>query len=393
MSSIDSSALFQAETLTLINELSEQSSLDDIVGTVSKLRAGGHPQERIHHAIEQVRLRRKAGVKFGQFASSMLFTEAGLEQATRLGVAAHHAGRFQAAGLQSVADLGCGIGGDSMAFAALGLHVLAVDADPLTAAVASFNLASFDNAEVENTTLESIDLSRVESAWLDPARRDGVSRLTNPDDWSPSLDVAFDIARTLPSGVKLAPGMDRSLIPDDMEAQWVSAGGDVVEMVLWSGVLKTPEVTRSALIIGPESSHTLSAAGDTDDVTTGELGEYLYEPDGAIIRARLIGDVARSVEGRMIDSSIAYFTADSHHPTPFASAFRVEEVLSPKTKDLAKWVRDNEVGTLEIKKRGFDVDPATLRKQLPLSGSTSKTLILTRANGKKVAIAATRINS
>ena len=164
MSSIDSGALFQPETLSLINELSEQASLDDIVGTVSKLRAGGHPHERIHHAIEQVRLRRKAIAKFGEFARSMLFTEAGLEQATRLSVAAHHAGRFQAAGLNSVADLGCGIGGDSMAFAALGLDVLSVDADPLTAAVASFNLASFDNAEVENSTLESIDLTRVESA-------------------------------------------------------------------------------------------------------------------------------------------------------------------------------------------------------------------------------------
>ena len=392
MSSIDSGALFQPETLSLINELSEQASLDDIVGTVSKLRAGGHPHERIHHAIEQVRLRRKAIAKFGEFARSMLFTEAGLEQATRLSVAAHHAGRFQAAGLNSVADLGCGIGGDSMAFAALGLDVLSVDADPLTAAVASFNLASFDNAEVENSTLESIDLTRVESAWLDPARRDGVTRLTNPDDWSPSLDVAFEIARTLPSGVKLAPGMDRGLIPDDMEAQWVSAGGDVVEMVLWSGAMKSSGVTRSALIIGPTSSHTLSAPGDTEDVEVGELGEFLYEPDGAIIRARLIGDVARSLGGRMIDSSIAYFSTDSHQPTPFASAFAVEEVLSAKPKDLAKWVRFNQVGTLEIKKRGFDVDPASLRKQLPLSGTASKTLFLTRIRGKKVAIAASRVS-
>jgi len=393
VSSLDSSALFQPETLSLINALGEQSSLDDLVGTVSKLRAAGHPQERIHHAIEQVRLRRKAVPKFAEFAKSMLFTEAGLEQATRLSVAAHHAGRFQTAGLKSVADLGCGIGGDSMAFAALGLDVLSVEADPLTAAVASFNVASFDNAKVENTTLESIDLSLVESAWLDPARRDGVTRLTNPDDWSPSLDVAFEIARTLPSGVKLAPGMDRGLIPDDMEAQWVSAGGDVVEMVLWSSALKTEGVTRSALIIGPTSSHTLSAPGDTEDVEVGELGEFLYEPDGAIIRARLIGDVARSLGGRMIDSSIAYFSADSHQPTPFATAFAVEEVLSPKPKDLAKWVRANQVGTLEIKKRGFDVDPASLRKQLPLSGPASKTLFLTRISGKKVAIAATRVSN
>lgn len=94
----------------------------------------------------------------------------------------------------------------------------------------------------------------------------------------------------------------------------------------------------------------------------------------------------------MIDSSIAYFSADSHQSTPFATAFAVEEVLSPKPKDLAKWVRANQVGTLEIKKRGFDVDPASLRKQLPLSGTASKTLFLTRTRGKKVAIAASRVS-
>lgn len=392
MSQPDAAALFDPQTLGLINELMAQDSASDIVGTISRLRSAGHPQERIHHALEQVRLRRKAISKFGEFAQSMLFTDAGLEQATRLSVAAHHAGRFHRHQVSSVADLGCGIGGDSMAFSALGLTVMAVESDPLTAAIARFNLASFDTTTVINDDLASVDLSVVDALWLDPARRHGATRLNSPDDWSPTLDQAFDLARTKPSGIKLAPGMDRGLIPEGVEAQWVSAGGDVVELVLWWNELATPGVSRSALIAGDGETYQLTAATDTEDAAVGELGSVIYEPDGAIIRARLIGDVVRSIDGRMIDPTIAYFTADEYQPTPFAQAFSVEQVLSVKPKELAAWVRQNDVGTLEIKKRGIDIDPATLRKQLPLSGSESKTLILTRVAGKKVALATRRMS-
>jgi len=385
--------LFQPETLRLIDELEAETTPSDIVRTISRLRAAGHPQERIHHALEQVRLRRKARAKFGEFSSQMLFTEHGLEQSTRLSVAAHHAGRFRAAGIHSVADLGCGIGGDAMACASLGIRVLAVESDSLTAAVASYNLSPFDNAEVLCADALRVDLSDCEGIWLDPARREGASRLHDPSDYSPRLDDAIALAKMRPSGIKLAPGMDRDLIPDNVEAQWVSDGGEVVEMVWWFGALKKEGISRSALVNGESGAHTMEAQADSPDAEVAELGQYLYEPDGAVIRARLIGDLARSLQGGMVDPSIAYFTSATYQPTPFAQCFEVEQVLPVKTKELSRWVKEQEVGTLEIKKRGIDVDPAELRRKLPLSGESSKTLILTRVLGKKVAIAAKRVGA
>src|SRR5699024_2397964 len=97
----------------------------------------------LHDALPISRLRSRARAKFGEFADSMLFTPDGLEQATRLPVAALHAQRFRRAGISSVADLGCGIGGDAMALAGLGLDVHAVDRDPVTVAVAIVNLRPF----------------------------------------------------------------------------------------------------------------------------------------------------------------------------------------------------------------------------------------------------------
>ena len=59
---------------------------------------------------DAAKLREQAVAKFGPFAAHMVFTRAGLEQATRMNVAALHAGRFAGAGIRSVADLGCGLG-------------------------------------------------------------------------------------------------------------------------------------------------------------------------------------------------------------------------------------------------------------------------------------------
>ncbi len=179
----------------------------------------------------------------------MLFTEAGLEQSTRLSVAAQHAGRFQRAGLGWIADLGCGIGADALAIAALELEVTAVERDEVTAALAAYNLAPWSNARVEHGTAEDADLAGVDGVYLDPARRSGGKRLTDPKDWTPSLDFAFGLAERLPVGVKLAPGIDRDLIPAEAEAQWVSVDHDVVEVGLWFGAVARPGIRRAALVI------------------------------------------------------------------------------------------------------------------------------------------------
>ena len=391
METLELMELLSPEGLRLLDSLPAYQSTDDVVKSVAALRKAGHGPGLVAAVLSQSRLRARARSKFGPFADRMLFTEAGLEQATRLQVAAQHAGRFQRAGVQWVADLGCGIGADALAIAALDVEVTAVERDEVTAAIASFNLAPWSNARVENEDVTEFDLSGVDGVYLDPARRNASRRLSNPADWSPSLDFAFGLAKRFPTGIKLAPGIDRDLLPAEAEAQWVSVGREVVEVGLWFGALARPGISRAALIVSDEGTSELTAAEDSEDAVVGEVGEYLYEPDGAVIRARLIGDLVRSVDGRMLDRSIAYFTADRAIGTPFAAGFRIVETFPFDEKTLKRELAARKVGSLEIKKRGMDVDPAQLRTKLSLRGSESATLILTRAGGKRVALLATRI--
>lgn len=388
-------ALLSPEGLRLLDALPPYRNEQDVLRIVSDLRKQGHPPALVAAVLTQSKLRTKAQSKFGDFASRMLFTEAGLEQATRLPVAAHHAGRFRSAGIRRVADLGCGIGGDALALAALELEVTAIEADEVTAAIASFNLAPFPSAVVENKRAEDVNLRAIDGIFLDPARRTPghtqTERLTDPDDYTPSLGFAYELATGRSVGLKLGPGFDRDLIPSTAEAQWVSADGQVVELGLWFGALARPGIRRAALVLRGDQTDELVADSDSEDEDTGPIGEYLYEPDGAVIRARLIGDLARRIGGRMLSEQIAYITADAPAETPFAAGFRVLEQLPYAQKELKRALRQRDIGTLEIKKRGVDVDPAALRRRLALNGGRPATLILTRIAGRHTALLAERL--
>jgi len=412
-------ALLTPEGLRLLDEVGTISTTAEVAQTVSRLRQAGHSPDLVSAVVGQAHLRAKGAAKFGGFAERMLFTRAGLEQATRLGVAARHAGRMRRAGIESVGDLGCGIGGDSLAFAGAGLRVQAVDADEVTAAIAAYNLAPFgSDAEVQHGTAEdfvsanfgeshelrtnSADSSeeaallRAErtAVWLDPARRTaghGETRRVAASDYSPSLDWAFDLAQRMPVGIKLGPAHDRDSLPVDAEAQWVSADGSVVELVVWSGVLAREGVRRSALVIRGDESHEMTAGADAEDAEVRELGAFLHEPDGAVIRARLIGDVARSLDAGMLDPKIAYLTGDAAVTSPFVQSFRVREVTAANPKAISQVLKANDIGTLEIKKRGMDIDPAAFRKKLALRGDRTATLILTRVGSRRLAVIADRV--
>ena len=387
--------LLSPEGLRLLDSLPEWDSKADIVRTVAELRRQGHPPGLVATVLSQSKLRGKARAKFGEFASRMLFTESGLEQATRLKVAALHAGRFARAGIGHVADLGCGIGGDALAFAAVDLEVTAAEADEITAAVAAYNLTPFPKVKVLHARAEDVALGGIGGAWLDPARRitngGTTRRFADAADYSPGLDFAFGLADRMAVGVKLGPGTDRDVIPAEAEAQWVSVDGDVVELAVWLGSVARPGIRRAALVIRHDGAAELTAGADSEDAPVGPIGDYLYEPDGSVIRARLIGDLARANGAWMLSAGIAYLTADTPFDSPFARGFRVIEHLPADERQLRQALAARRIGTLEIKKRGVDVDPAALRTRLKLRGEESATIVLTREEGRHVALLVERI--
>lgn len=150
---------------------------------------------------------------------------------------------------------------------------------------------------------------------------------------------------------------------------------------------------RAALIIHGDATHELTAERDADDAATHPLGTFVHEPDGAVIRARLIGLLAEQLGAGMLSDGIAYLTGDREVTSPLAATFRIVEELPFKEKQLKRALMERDIGSLEIKKRGVDVDPAAIRGRLRLKGSRSATLILTRSEGRHVALLAERVQN
>jgi hypothetical protein len=152
-------------------------------------------------------------------------------------------------------------------------------------------------------------------------------------------------------------------------------------------------VRRAALVITDRGTAELTAAADAPDEPPGPLGGYLHEPDGAVIRARLLGDLARSTGTRPVGAQIAYLTGDRPLASPFVTSFEVEVVLPFDRLKIRRELKARGVGRLEIKKRGVDLDPATFRTFLGLAGDREATLIVTRTEERRVALICRRLGA
>jgi hypothetical protein len=353
---------------------------------INDYRKSGVDPELLRFALNQAALKQRGIQKFGELATDLMFTEAGLEQATRLEVATWHARKFASAGIATITDLGAGIGADSIAFCQAGLITTSIENHPEAFLALEHNIRNYPgckalNQDVEQTAIET------QGVWLDPARRDQdrkslTPQRLQPEMFSPNLDVVFEIATKHAAGVKLAPAFPHEMIPKDFEANWVSHSQDLVELTLWGAPLGTPGVKKAVQV----AETVLEFEGVHQLAPIAKLSNFIFEPDVSLIRSHLIGAFANQHGLELIAENIAYLTSDVQLESPWLKSYRVIDVLPLDEKTIRTYCHKNQIGTLEIKKRGVDITPEQLRPKLKLKGAGTATLILTRVGSARQAI-------
>lgn len=276
---------------------------------------------------------------------------------------------------RDVHDVTCSVGADLVELARCASRVIGSDVDDVRLAMARHNCAS---AGVSAAVVRADALrptSRNALVVADPARRDARGRRRwDPADFVPSLDALADVYRGRDLVIKTAPGLDRSVVPWAGEVEVISLDGRVREACLWTGAPAT--VSRRATVLTSEGPMWTVSDVDSDECDVAEPGEWIVDPDGAVVRAGLVRPYAARHGLWQLDERIAYLTGDD--PPPGIRAFRVREFGPYKEKTLRSTLRRLDVGRVEILVRGLDVDPNSLRPRLRLRGPNEASVVLTR---------------
>ena len=360
--------------------------------TLERLRRLVTP-EQAAAAYEIALLRRRAADKFSH-AAQMFFTRDGLEQSSGERIARQRAGRYAAllGGAGQVADLCCGIGGDTLALAQAN-RVTAVDIDPVRLAIARANAEALGVAG--RITFLERDLEHgspppCDAIFFDPSRRQGGRRVFRLAEYRPPVALVQQWRRSTPAiGIKIAPGVAYEELDalGATETEFISVDGELKEALAWMGPLGVAGRRATLLREGSETVSLWFASGDRmPDVPVEAPGRYLIEPDPAVLRAGLVRVLAHALGAAQLDATIAYLTISTPVVSPFVRVWQVLEWLPFSLKRVQARVRALDAGAVTVKKRGSALDTDVLARKLSGSGTRPLVVVLTLVAGKPAAL-------
>lgn len=370
------------------------------VAAVARLRKLTGDPTVARAALSIVAARIKASGKFGPVAAGLLADVEGVEQATSRGAARPKAARFArlivAGHAGPVLDLGCGIGADAMALAGCGVPgVVAVDVDPVRAAMASVNAA----VPVAVADLRDLaDGGAIDVAGrlihLDPARRTRVAGETRARrtfafaDLEPGPATLRQlIERSAGAAVKLSPGMDVDAVRDALgegEACFTSepsglGRGDarrLTQATWFTGALReSPAVERAAgrraVCVRADGrwDEVCGEPDDSRDLPASPLRRFLVVPDPAVERAELLPRLGMAT----LHPGLGLLTGDALPGDAVLGLYRAYEVLAEMPWRLAKvrrWLTEHGATVSAVKTRGRAVDPDAALRALRSSEKT-----------------------
>lgn len=348
------------------------------------------PAEAVSAALRLADCRRRAAGKFAR-ADRMWLEPTGLEQSTAEAVARHKAARFQGVG-GVVVDLCCGLGGDALALGAVAA-VLAVDRDAGMARRARWNAGVYgvgDRVAAIRADAGRFGLPGGARVHIDPDRRargDG-RRARSVDDYEPGLPFLLGLSRRCPGGaIKLGPASDfeRAFGGEGFELEVVGLSGECKEATAWFGDLAG--VRRRATTLPSGASWTDRDGPPGPEVPPAPPGEWVFDPDPALVRSGLLDGFARAHGLSRLAPGVDLLTGPARVASPFLAAFAVEAVLPPDLKRLRRLVAGRRLGPLEIKTRRLDRSPESIRQALRPGGPNPATLLLIGGSRGSTALA------
>lgn len=353
----------------------------------------------VPHAAEvasQVKYLSRARTKLPSYYSSRcVFLPLAFEQSSSEAAATRkrHSGRL-------AVDLTCGLGVDSLALSRRFERVVAIERDPVLAAVAreNFRRLGADNIQVINGLAE--DFIRefddpVDLIYADPDRRSAEGKkLVRISDCSPDIEALLpDIQQiTLRLVVKLSPLFDvaepQRIFGHGCDVEVVSVNGECKEIVADIDFYRQSAGTISATAIN--SGEPDRQFSDNPNDTDFTIYEQSFEPDG--YKFLLVPDVALQKSrlarryfsrlGAYIESDNGYAFATERPDNSMGKILDIQSIESFDPKTLKRRLKADDIRNVDILRRDFPLSAAEIARQLGVREGGTTAIAFTRAAGR-----------
>ena len=366
----------------------------------------GRKELPVRAMAEQLACRRKAVNKLPTLSQlNLLYTPLALEQSSGERASAYKASLLSG---KRALDASGGLGIDTIFLARRFQEVVYCERDSLLCAVVEHNLKASDIKNIVIKNGDSISMlaefpdNSFDWIYVDPARREEGRRSIALEAASPDVVASHDLLLRHAQRVciKASPALEisglKKLLPALHTIVVVSVDRECKEILLLLERTYPSDgaVQVKAVCLNADSEEITEVAGGSDEalkVVAAAVKEYLYEPDPAIIKARLSAVVARDMGLQFVNRSVDYLTADRKIEAFPGRTFRVVECIPWKPKCFRAFLERHAIAGASIQRRDFPLSAEELRNKYRLRESERAFLFFTRdAMGRPLCIYALR---
>ncbi|NEX14219.1 MAG: hypothetical protein C1941_05960 [Prosthecochloris sp.] len=343
---------------------------------------------------EQIACRRKARKKLPELSKrNLIYSSLALEQASGERAAGYKSGLPEMSG-KRLMDMSGGLGIDTIFFAQRFDEVVYCERDAVVAQVAEYNFRALgiNNVSVIQgdsvETLETFSDDSFDLIFIDPARREKGRRSAALEAGSPDVVSLHDLLLRKADRfcVKASPALEidgiRAKLPSLFQVIVLSVERECKEILLFcrrANDTANPFSLKAVCLNGGKESAIASEAGHQRQKSIAPApGRYLYEPDPAIIKARLTPLTAAQFGLQFINSKVDYLTSDRIIPDFPGRSFRVVTTVFFKPGRFKTFLKEQGIESASILRRDFPLSPDEVRRRYRLGENKERFLIFSK---------------
>lgn len=370
------------------------------------LKFSGKSGLPIRAITEQIQCYQKAKKKLPTLSKhALLYDSVAIEQCSSDATASYKSSLLKG---DLLVDLTGGLGIDVVYFSQNFERIIHCERNDVLSQIAEYNFKQLGIKRIQAHTGDSVSLleeaedNSISWIYVDPARRDSNKRFVSLEECAPNVVEIQDLLLQKSKNVciKISPGADFTSVKNSIkcikEFIVVSVNNECKEILLILERDYSDQIEVKSVMINTrtEKIETIQKHEKSyyQKAQSTKMHTYFYEPDLAIIKARLSAKLAHTLGISFINLNVDYMTSEKfieHFP---GRHFKILEVIPYGRKTLKTFLTINNITKANVARRDFPDSPEYIKKVFKLKdGGEDYLFFTTNFEGKFICIHCKRV--